>query len=55
MLAELGADTGQQDTELERLGHVIIGPEIKPEDRVGLGVSTREAARAARVLVQHAP
>ena len=38
MRAQLGPQPGQQDRELEGLGHVIVGARVQPQDRVGIGV-----------------
>ena len=38
VLAQLGADTRQQHPEAERLGDVIVGARIEPENGVGLGI-----------------
>ena len=40
MLAQLGADAGQQDRKFERLGDVVIGPGIQSQNRIRIGVVT---------------
>ena len=56
VLAQLGADTGQQDRELERLGHVVVGAGVEPEDGIGVAVMTGEHQnRAFDALLAHQP
>ena len=38
VLAQLRAQAGQQHRELERLGDVVVGAGVEPEDRVGVGL-----------------
>src|SRR5690554_5252857 len=40
--AELRPDAGDQLPHGERLGHVVVGPELEPGDLVGFGVLRRE-------------
>ena len=40
MTAQMGPYAGQQDRELEGLGHIIIGAGFKAEDLVGIGILT---------------
>ena len=42
MLAQLCANTRQQDGEAERLGDIIIGAGFEPENGVGIGVVAGE-------------
>ena len=40
MTAKLGADAGEQDLELEGLGHIVVGACIETFDGVGVGILT---------------
>jgi hypothetical protein len=42
MLAELGADAGKEYSKAERLGDVVVGARLQPEDRVGFGILSRK-------------
>src|SRR5581483_4089787 len=42
VLSELSADAREQHAELERLGHIIVGAGLEPEDGVGIGGLRRE-------------
>ena len=42
MLAQLGADAGQQHREAERLGHVVVGAGIEAEDRIRIAIRRRQ-------------
>jgi hypothetical protein len=56
VLAQLGADAGQQHRELERLGHVVVGARIEAEDRVGIAVMAgQHQDRAFHALLAHQP
>ena len=35
--AQMGTDAGQQDRKPERLGHIVIGPRLQPQNGVGIG------------------
>jgi hypothetical protein len=38
MRAQLRADAGQQDRELEGLGHIVVRARVEAQDRVGIGI-----------------
>jgi hypothetical protein len=42
VLAQLGAQPGQQHAEAERLGDVVVGAGVQAEDRVGIGLRRRQ-------------
>ena len=42
MLAQLGARAGDQDTQPERLGDVIVGAGFQTQDGIGVGIRARQ-------------
>ena len=54
MGAQLCPDSRQQNRKLERFGHIIIGPGIQPQNRIGIAVIGRQHQdRAFHPLLAH--
>jgi hypothetical protein len=67
VLPELGADAREQHAELERLGHIVVGTRLQPEDGIGIrdlrrqhddraleAATTQQLARLAAVEIRKA-